>query len=118
MCQMFRAGRPGLLHKVYWPMNDSSGVSVVPIRDCSQEEINGQDRLLNYVGLKMSHRAGIFKQVSCFVGRSWVYFQPFPSCPGLTSEATELLPKLLTICWEAQTTSCMAFSGFETRRFT
>lgn len=52
MCQMFRAGWSELLYKVYWPMNDSSGINVVPIRDWPQEEINGQDRLLNYVGMK------------------------------------------------------------------
>ena len=37
---------------VHQPINDSRGIDGVPIRDCPQEEINGQDWLLNYLGMK------------------------------------------------------------------
>ena len=52
LCGTFSAEWPGLLYNIYWPMNDSSGIDVVPIRDCPQEEINGQNQLLNYLGMK------------------------------------------------------------------
>lgn len=49
---LLSAGWPGLLYKVYQPMNDSSGIDVVPIWDYPWEGINEQSRLLHYAGMR------------------------------------------------------------------
>ena len=45
-------GGLGCSMNVHWPINDSGGIDGVPIRDCLQEETNGQNWLLNYLGMK------------------------------------------------------------------
>lgn len=46
-------GSLGCSMNVHRPINDLRGIDGVPIRDCPQEETNGQNWLLKYLGMNI-----------------------------------------------------------------